>query len=262
MTKLKNMIPEYPCNNIVYDGEVFIDITDNTLENICDYYMISNYGRVYNKYLKIILKPSITMSGYLFVMLYTKDGKSVHIDIHRIVMSEFYKINGYKQLQVNHKDGLKWNNIDTNLEWMTRSENIQHSYDTGLHKRNSNILEDDIRKVCDLLQNGYEIKDIVNIVGNGVTYSIVADIKKGQSWVDISQDYTFYQRKGKLLDYDTVSSLCMYFSTHYIGSLTINDHCRNAMSVCGLEQTQNNLDSVRKIYTRKNYINISRNYNF
>lgn len=33
-----------------------------------------------------------------------------------------------EDLEVNHKDGDKWNNRASNLKWVTRSENVKHSY--------------------------------------------------------------------------------------------------------------------------------------
>lgn len=39
---------------------------------------------------------------------------------------------------VNHKDGNKENNNENNVEWSTRSENVQHAFDTGLKKVTKN----------------------------------------------------------------------------------------------------------------------------
>lgn len=46
--------------------------------------------------------------------------------VHRLVAMAF--CNGYfDKADVNHKDGNKSNNISSNLEWCTRSENQIHS---------------------------------------------------------------------------------------------------------------------------------------
>lgn len=56
--------------------------------------------------------------------------------LHRAVAELFLPNNNPDILtDVNHKDGNKSNNALSNLEWCTRSENIQHAYDTGLREQ-------------------------------------------------------------------------------------------------------------------------------
>ena len=53
--------------------------------------------------------------------------------VHRLVAETWIdNPNHYKE--VNHIDGDKDNNRVENLEWMTRSENMRHAYQTGLKK--------------------------------------------------------------------------------------------------------------------------------
>jgi DNA repair exonuclease SbcCD nuclease subunit len=55
-------------------------------------------------------------------------------NIHVLVAEEFIPNPDNKPV-VNHKDGIKTNNHLRNLERVTRSENLQHAYDTGLKKQ-------------------------------------------------------------------------------------------------------------------------------
>ncbi len=64
--------------------------------------------------------------------------KGKNYSIHRIICYLFNPIedkitlDDYSDFQVNHKDGNKINNNASNLEWVTKSQNIKHAIDSGL----------------------------------------------------------------------------------------------------------------------------------
>lgn len=97
-------------------------------------YQVSNIGRVkrirfINKNTNIekerIKSLKKRKDGYLEVALY-KNGKGMSIQVHRLVAKAFIP-NSNNLPQVNHKDGIKTNNVVTNLEWVSASENALHS---------------------------------------------------------------------------------------------------------------------------------------
>lgn len=78
-----------------------------------------------------ILKPYIA-HGYYQVNLWI-NGKYKHYQVHRLVAEAFIP-NPENKPQVNHIDGNKLNNDISNLEWVTRSENMKHAFKNGLAK--------------------------------------------------------------------------------------------------------------------------------
>lgn len=85
-------------------------------------YMISDFGRIRNKYGNI-LKSIKCRCGYLRIRLSYK-GKVKAYSVNRLIMENFKKKK--KNLEVNHKDRNKDNNYLINLEYMTKSENQKH----------------------------------------------------------------------------------------------------------------------------------------
>ena len=94
-----------------------------------DNYSISNLGNVKNNTNNKLLK--IQKSSRYSTIGLNHNSKTNAFLIHRLV-AQAYIPNPENKEQVNHIDGNKANNLLCNLEWMTQSENIQHSFDIGL----------------------------------------------------------------------------------------------------------------------------------
>ena len=90
-------------------------------------YEVSDMGRV--KSLKHgkerIMKPRKNTGGYLNVDL-CKDGQKKMLLVHRLVAKAFIP-NPNNLETVNHKDEVKTNNVASNLEWMSREDNVAYS---------------------------------------------------------------------------------------------------------------------------------------
>lgn len=249
----------------VQTGEIFVEVTQDMVPGVYDYYQVSNYGRVYHNYLGIIMKPGMSTSGYKFIVMSTEFGTKI-VQLHRLVMIAFNDIPNRDEYQVNHINGIKTKNYIWNLEWTTRSENVLHAFKIGLQKlgedrSDATISNETAYQICILLeQNLYTNNQIAEMLN--VSPCIVSDIKQGQSWKHISCNFTFTQRPGKLFSNEQIHNICKYFELNSIGNLTVNDHCRNALLYYNYDASDRYVDSARKIYTRKYYSNISNNYNF
>ena len=104
--------------------EIYKDI-----EGYEGYYQISNLGNVKSLITNKLIACDCNNMGYKRVTLYKPKRKRFFV--HRLVA--YYFCNGYEEgLVVNHIDGNKQNNIYTNLEWCTHSENDLHAYEKGL----------------------------------------------------------------------------------------------------------------------------------
>ena len=150
-------------------------------------YQVSNLGRV--KSLKFgkerVLKPILNGRGYYHINLY-KGGKTIINTIHRLVMLSFV---GESELEINHKNGIKSDNRLENLEYCSRSENIQHAYDTGLKagRKGENHHNSKLTRACaERIKYGHQgmtQRAIAEIYG--INQAQVSVIRSGKTWKHI-----------------------------------------------------------------------------
>ena len=158
-------------------------------------YQVSNLGMVkslersvYHPITKIqkipqkILKPDIKR-GYASVALCLNGIKKSFV-IHRIVAFHFVE-NYQSKPEVNHIDGNKLNNVFTNLEWCTSSENQIHAVKNNLQKSgeehaNSKLNE---KQAKEIKTSNLSYSQLAKIYG--VNKSCIYSCKKGKTWKNI-----------------------------------------------------------------------------
>jgi len=96
-------------------------------------YLIFKGGFIWSKNKDCIKKPRKNNCGYRVIGLWN-EGKVKYYSLHRLIAKHFVP-NPDSKLDINHKDGNKDNNLASNLEWCTHSENMLHHY-KGKRKSN------------------------------------------------------------------------------------------------------------------------------
>ena len=172
------------------------------IENYESLYQVSNFGNVrsLDKYINSKSGSKCFRKGKLMKLLIGNDKyyKTIYLQhnkvrklfsVHRLVAKTFIK-NPENKPFVNHKDGVKYNNFSSNLEWCTRKENVEHAIKTGLLNQKgekhscakfTNLQVIEIKR---LLSSG--IKQVEIAKKFNVSKQVINCIKKEKSWKNIN----------------------------------------------------------------------------
>jgi transcriptional regulator with XRE-family HTH domain len=166
-------------------------------------YAVSNLGSLTN--LKTGKVKECPYGRYNYVARRIKVGnKGVKFLLHRLVAFYFCKIPKrlreqgltYKDLVVNHKNGIRSCNAAFNLEWVTQRENMEHAFNTGLctdiygeKSHLSKITNEQAEQICKLIMERKTNKTISEMMN--VSEKIIQRIRSKEDWNEISDKYDF-----------------------------------------------------------------------
>lgn len=111
----------------------FIEIRDYPL------YLVTQYGDVWSTTEQQWVGSRLNNSGYWAISPMSAPGEQDCLMLHRVVCIAFNgtESQSSERRTVNHIDGNKLNPFYANLEWVTSSENTNHTIQTGLQSANN-----------------------------------------------------------------------------------------------------------------------------
>lgn len=143
-------------------------------------------------YTTALREISVNMNAEYPQLEMHRNGKRMTAKLHRI-LSETFLPNPDGLPQVNHKDGNKFNyNLD-NLEWVSASANVRHSYAEGLasnkgSRHPSSILDErQVTVIKHLIEAGCSTNtELAKTFG--VHHSTISKIRRGKLWRHVKQE--------------------------------------------------------------------------
>jgi hypothetical protein len=134
----------------------------------------------------------VTAQGYIRIGLDLGGRRSTTVMAHRVIFESQHSVLP-PDIEINHINGLKYDNRIENLEPVTRSGNMRHAVRTGLKQasrgsRNgrSKLTEAQVLDIKMRLQVGEPTRTLA--AAAGVDKSVILDIKHGRCWTHVMAD--------------------------------------------------------------------------
>lgn len=188
-------------------------MSQKSLDNYSKY-LISETGKIYSLFSNKVLTPTLEPNiGYYRVKMVSDDGEKKTFLVHRLVALAFIP-NPDNKAEVNHIDGDRLNNDVSNLEWVTREENMKHAHslklrdNTGTGNPRNILSEQDVVDIYEKLLDGARVSDLSEYYN--VSRPTISDIKAKRNWKELLEDFPDIKHKAKqeTLSENTVRWVC------------------------------------------------------
>ena len=162
-------------------------------------YYVARDGRIYSRITNKFLSGTSDKDGYKMISAHRINGdKRLKTSVAKIVLMTFRGTppEDMKDATVEHINGNRVDNRLDNLKWLERSINCSVRVNTlrGEACRNAVLTEADVHEICRLLV--YTKMSYRKIALRfGVSIYTIIDIHDRRSWVHVTNDYDFEQRK-------------------------------------------------------------------
>ena len=205
----------------IYFYEIWAPITQNIVKNICPYYLISSFGRIYSTYSNRLLTPVIDKYGYEVICLHLTETKDTckrnqtTERVNRLVLLTFCPINNPELFEADHVNRDRRNNKLWNLRWLTPEENQKNRVLCGMKGSDnpmSKLTEEKVLNIIyDLYSNKYSFREISNKYN--ISSTTVESIAYNKRWnclgIDVDQEKL---RVSSAFSNQEIENICNYFS--------------------------------------------------
>lgn len=250
-----NVIYFIPSPDMMMPNEEFRPIPQELIPGVMDYYMISNYGRLWHKFNRTFFSYLTDTTGHLYRVFKTEYGDVVY-RIHTLVKRTFDPRPDNPNATIIFRDGNKSNILLWNLEYSTDCK------DYNIDMTQNSYTDDIIHEICRRL----ETRDCTLTVISeelDVPYTLVQSINGGYTRRDISSQYNIETRKiPQVLTEQEIYKVCEFLQLHKNDIPVKIDRCRAAAEYIG----KSSLDrfvvkAIKKILGRETFVHISSQFN-
>lgn len=138
-----------------------------------------------------ILKTHVDRHGYMAVTIRDKEQRQAKLQVHRLMALTFFGPAPSARHEVAHGDGVRTNNILSNLRWATHEENCADRADhgnwhvqRGSEHHQAKLDEVAVARIKLALEGGVSGRHLASL--HGVTPSRISEIRNGKAWSHVA----------------------------------------------------------------------------